>query len=636
LATGSSIQIHPDTPYVGSNGKPQKWVTPVGDTSGFSAFEALSTEYVIVTEGIVKVMSLYQLGHNSLSLNGVDNWSSPRESKTEPRKIKPGLLRHLPPTVYLAFDMDWHSNPNVLRALKAFAEALILTGRTVKVLIWDPKLKGIDDYLATLDIESRCIALEQMIESAPEFNQFLMDLERAETAGMLELPKNMSPEKLFHDLMLAEIKSKVIVPHEHQRSRNTVGYVWDTPKFCFVPYHLETELVSRIAPFLDSLYQKQAKKDFHQNAHVRSCLGSIDLIARTLSLGPKTVVDDDVNLIRFNNGVYNLRDNTMTKDTKYLSISAGYATCISPTPNFDAWVASSFSGIDKSLILAVMRFLIDPKPRHEKLVHVYGPSGSGKGVFCRLMTKLLGQHHVSHGSLDGLSHPDKIKQALRNSRLLIDSDHVGLLNDPTLIYKIVSNESLDVRALYESVSTSESKPRRILIASIEPLNIKASTGGEGGWIRRCFPLKTNCAVRVEGIEDRIYGELGGIMSQILSVPIETAIALMDKYEADNVTSLDKAAESPLVTFINAHVVPSPGATQIRPGKLYDIYKIWSTFRGIKPMSLSTFNRRLADKGLRPKVEGKYYVDVDWIDEALNRMASALTTDAYDPTNYSDD
>jgi len=58
LATGSSIQIHPDTPYMGSNGKPQKWVTPVGDTSGFSAFEALSPEYVIATEGIIKAMAL--------------------------------------------------------------------------------------------------------------------------------------------------------------------------------------------------------------------------------------------------------------------------------------------------------------------------------------------------------------------------------------------------------------------------------------------------------------------------------------------------------------------------------------------------------------------------------------------------
>jgi phage/plasmid-associated DNA primase len=646
IAPGSSIQGHPETPFIGRDGKPQKWVTPIGDTAGFFSFEPLSDEYVIITEGVVKALAIYQNGYNALSINGVENWSVPGKDDEGKRQIKPALLRHLPPVVYMAYDTDWSSNKNVLRALTTLAEALIDSGREVRVMSWDPNLKGIDDYLAPLDTESRILALETMMQSAPEFNEFITALDVQNHQDMREIKEGDSPEWMFEREMITLLGKSLLIPVDQFHQRNPVAYVWDASSFSFTTVSIEAELIHQVGPFLTSLYKKEYKKTssgwkeveirgFNNGPNLTRCMARTKSIIRALMSNQRSTPDADRNKIRFNNGVYDLRKNFLdTSDASYLSVSAGYSLSNLPSPNFDAWLASSFEGLDKSVILAVMRFLVDPTPRHEKLIHIYGTSGSGKGLFCRLMGRLLGHHHVSQSPLDGLSEPDKIRQALREARLCIDSDHHGLLGDPTLIYKIVSNEPIDVRDLYTKTAQVDTNPRRILMASIQPLNIKAASGAEGGWIRRCLPIKTQCKTKIEGIEDRVYTELGSIMSQILALSFDDAIAILNRYESTQVNPKDKAAENPVAIFMRAHVVPDESAKEVSPAMLFKIYKDWSQFRGIKPMSLSTFNRRLDDLGLRPKVEGKVYVGIAWIDQELQRMTSDHYSDNYNPAKYS--
>jgi Domain of unknown function (DUF3854) len=648
IAPGSSIQGHPETPYIGKDGKPQKWVTPVGDTAGFFSFEPLSDEYVIITEGVVKSLAIYQNGYNALSINGVDNWSVSGKDDSGKRQIKPALLRYLPPVVYMAYDADWSTNKNVLRALTTLAEALIDRGREVKVMTWDSELKGIDDYLTPLDQESRILALENMMGSAPEFNEFLASLDEQAHKDMIEIREFENPEMLFERHMVEALAKDYIIPADQLEEKRPIAYTWNPSKFSFIAVSIKAELLLRVGPFLDSLYKKEQKKTssgwreyekrgFNTAVNLSRCMARMGRIIISLRTTQGSIVDADRNKLRFNNGVYDLRKSYLdTSDITYLSISTGYSLSNTASPNFDAWVASSFEGLDKSVILAAIRFLIDPTPSHEKLIHMYGASGSGKGLFCRLMGRLLGHHHVSQSPLDGMTDPDKIRQALREARLCIDSDHQGLLNDPTLIYKLVSNEPLDVRDLYEKTAEVDINPRRILMASIQPLNIKASSGAEGGWIRRCLPIKTCCKTKIEGIEDRVYTELGSIMSQVLSLTFDDAITILDRYEATSVTPKDKAAENPVATFMNSHTVQDASAREVAPAMLFKIYKDWSVFRGIKPMSLSTFNRRLEDMGMRPRVEGKMYVGIAWVDPELQRMTSDYCSDNYNPVKYSVD
>lgn len=54
-------------------------------------------------------------------------------------------------TCYLAFDMDKFENENVLNAEKKLIEIIKKAGITPKVVNWDRKYKGIDDYLVAMN-----------------------------------------------------------------------------------------------------------------------------------------------------------------------------------------------------------------------------------------------------------------------------------------------------------------------------------------------------------------------------------------------------------------------------------------------------------------------------------------------------
>jgi hypothetical protein len=114
-----------------------------------------------------------------------------------------------------------------------------------------------------------------------------------------------------------------------------------------------------------------------------------------------------------------------------------------------------------------------------------------------------------------------------------------------------------------------------------------------------YPLKLVAQPRFR--ELKIEFTLGSIMSQVLALSFDDAIAILDRYEATSITPKDKASENPVAMFMRAHTIPDESAKEVAPAMLFKIYRDWSLFRGIKPVSLSTFNRRLDDMGLRPKV-----------------------------------
>jgi hypothetical protein len=209
----------------------------------------------------VKSMAIYQNGYNALSINGVDNWSVPGKDDAGKRQIKPALLRYLPPVVYMAYDADWSSNKNVLRALSDLAKALIELGREVRVMSWGPSWKGIDDYLTPLDTESRILALETMMQSAPEFNDFITALDVQNHQGMREITEGDNPEWMFEREMIALLGKFLLIPVDQFQQRNPVAYVWDASNFSFTTVSIEAELIHHVGPFLTSLY-KGVQEDF--------------------------------------------------------------------------------------------------------------------------------------------------------------------------------------------------------------------------------------------------------------------------------------------------------------------------------------------------------------------------------------
>lgn len=94
---------------------------------------------IIVTEGELKADVVTALsGVRTLSVPGVGAW----------RLVLPVLQAIGAHDVTVAFDADALENPVVAKASRELTEALQVLGYRPRVARWDPKFKGLDDFLA--------------------------------------------------------------------------------------------------------------------------------------------------------------------------------------------------------------------------------------------------------------------------------------------------------------------------------------------------------------------------------------------------------------------------------------------------------------------------------------------------------
>lgn len=129
---------------------------------------------IIITEGPVKGLAIHQAGALPISLNGV--WMSVSKNGDEKYGLRQELLEFqwLGRRVYLCFDADQISNPDVLQALLRTAFALNAHGAQVfQLTTWPASQgKGIDDYLvgkSGSDLAKQKDCLEDLIRNAQPF-----------------------------------------------------------------------------------------------------------------------------------------------------------------------------------------------------------------------------------------------------------------------------------------------------------------------------------------------------------------------------------------------------------------------------------------------------------------------------------
>ena len=124
------------------------------------------------TEGEKKALLLAQYGKYPIGLTGVWNFKAGKRSEETDNKF---LWEDLTTfdlkgrTVYLAFDSDLWTNPQVRYALYELAVKLYAEGAIVKIATWRGP-KGIDDYLVAQPDPKQ--ALEHLEEKATPFEKF--------------------------------------------------------------------------------------------------------------------------------------------------------------------------------------------------------------------------------------------------------------------------------------------------------------------------------------------------------------------------------------------------------------------------------------------------------------------------------
>lgn len=150
LGNQVGVQIRPDKPRLSPEGRPVKYESPKGSRPAIDVPPAARDKILdpkqrlVVTEGVIKADAAASRGVACVSISGVYAW---REDDPFWRSVP---LHDRP--VYVAFDSDQSTNPNVRRAALRLYNELRRHGAEAKVLCLPPGeggvKQGLDDYLA--------------------------------------------------------------------------------------------------------------------------------------------------------------------------------------------------------------------------------------------------------------------------------------------------------------------------------------------------------------------------------------------------------------------------------------------------------------------------------------------------------
>ena len=122
------------------------WVSSNNRDNGCPAecychFVGVPSKYVIITEGALKADIINAVsGHPVLAVPGVNALSKVQPMLEE--LMASGLKK-----VYIAYDMDYLTNPNVQQGKQNLLNILYEMGLKYTTLVWNPDYKGMDDYL---------------------------------------------------------------------------------------------------------------------------------------------------------------------------------------------------------------------------------------------------------------------------------------------------------------------------------------------------------------------------------------------------------------------------------------------------------------------------------------------------------
>lgn len=160
--------------FAGTLKKPQRYVQAPGTLNEcyfpplldkpWGRVLASPTEALLITEGELKAAAATRLGFPTIGLGGVDVWRSAKRKLPLLPQLEAINWKGRP--VVVVFDSDSVANPDVLRAQRQLARALLERGAVPTVARLPPEHgKGLDDFLIARGAEG----LEKVLKSAQAF-----------------------------------------------------------------------------------------------------------------------------------------------------------------------------------------------------------------------------------------------------------------------------------------------------------------------------------------------------------------------------------------------------------------------------------------------------------------------------------
>jgi P4 family phage/plasmid primase-like protien len=543
-----------------------------------------------------------------IAFSGVEGWVDrcprPNEGVFEGSRCLPELavVTWAQRKVYQCYDSDIIEKEGVQCALAKRANALqSLKAKPYLVILpneIDGAKNGLDDFVVRHGVEA-LKALAQSAEATPVVQQKGNSKDEAVVSLKLKEPK------LHYKALMAWSVLK-----EHWAFYPGLGwYQWQGTHWNL---RSDVELEAEVICFMDAQHWKDCGS------------GSLTSLIRQLKsrLLVKPEAWNPFGQLGFTNGTLNTETGEFVANhhqTDYLTRVRPYAfdrsaQCPTWLRFINEAMAKDWESID--LIRAMFRYAALPRPRDrkaeiEKSFDFFGRKNTGKGTVMDVLIGLVGEENIGSAGVETFKTPQGLGQLI-DKDLAVDSDASGFLDDIGNFNKVVSNEPVQVKKLYQDLTTS-----RLGVVVVRAYNaVIGVPDGSEGLDRRLIviPFEHSPKSPDHQLSEKLRAELPGIFAwcygmsasdmkrRLLSAGTIQAIAegCIERFETNNTE----------FRFL-VEVFPN-GRSSIKAGDLYRSYRGWCQDNGHQAKSTVKFAaaiQALSCQRSSGKINGCYYYTI---------------------------
>ncbi|HEY9660222.1 MAG TPA: DUF3854 domain-containing protein, partial [Allocoleopsis sp.] len=476
--------------------------------------------------------------------------------------------------VYLCFDADWQTNPNVVSELSKLALLLRHAKAIVYIVSWDLQLgKGLDDLIVNHGIK----AFQQALEQAQTFKEWQAQrpVEATEQKPAVENRSIIPVQYDKHGNPLLP-KASTTANALLERYRETLIWSIETKKFFRYEAELpglwsrepQEQLKAEIAAELDRAGLE------YSSSYVNSAL---ELIGNKVALKRWTEPKD---LIPMQNGVLNRLDmRLLPHDPKYRfrwQLPYGFTEDTNCKPILD-WLLEAMDGHQDrvDVLLAYLKAIVTSRVDLQRFLECIGEGGTGKGTFLRLAMALTGKINSLPTSLKHLEGNRFETASIYGKRLVAITDSEKYSGDISTLKALTGQDLIryEVKGIQQGDGADAGfyPDAMVVIASNEPIRSLDHTSGiQRRRITIPFnhqPASSDRRDLISFSSDTITGEfasyLPALLTHILLIPDERVTELVRDTDK-HCPSLKEAMQenfletNPLAEWVDSNLVVLPG------------------------------------------------------------------------------
>jgi putative DNA primase/helicase len=539
------VRVKPDSPLPNKSGTgKRKYEQPKG--SGLCAYFPLATRAVLtdasipllLTEGEKKSACADQHGLPCVAIGGVWSFALKREKgpdgKKGPRVLIPDLARvaWLGRIVYIVYDSDATTNPDVMRAEWRLAEVLAARGAEVRVVRLPAEANGDKNGLDDFIVRHGADALRNLIGSATKPSK----------------PKSDKPnDDPDNPHLLASGFLKAVSPPTgqpyllrfwrgdfHKYECGAYQSFADTDLRGWLAEWIRAEFVKLNLAAMDNAGEKGPPPTITVTVKLVNdtlqALRGLALLATTTDAPAwldGTTTPNPTGLLSMQNGILDLEAVAEHKPIHLLHPTPLYFTQTALPFDFDLHASRPVQWLkfldelwpdDRESIDALQEwfgYLLTTDTRQQKILFLVGPKRSGKGTIARILRELVGPSNVAGPTLGSLAMNFGLSPLLGKPVAVIsDARLSGRTDAAVIIERLLSISGEDAQTIdrkhRDPITTK--LPTRFVILSNELPRLTDASGAFAGRLILLRLVNSWFGKEDHDLSDRLRDELPGILT----------------------------------------------------------------------------------------------------------------------------